>query len=584
MKHQKMMRVFLYATMLVSWLSVSAMAQSPKIEEPIAAIAADSTEIKWQPRVEYYRLVLRVSTPDGEVFTKQFEAGTIPSFKLINDSGLKLRDGQYVYELRLIPNLDPEVKRALAAARENGNSDEVVQELQRSGQLPTHAPVQSGAFSVQEGAVYVSGPEEPGSSRVKRAGVSVQSSGQKNSGVVTILDQVIPDDLIVQGSACVGLDCVNNESFGFDTIRLKENNTRIKFDDTSTAAGFPANDWQLTANDSANGGASKFSIEDITGAKVPFTLTAGAPTNSVFVSSTGRVGFRTSTPVLDLHVNTGDTPAARLEQNNSSGFTAQTWDVAGNEANFFVRDVTGGSRLPFRIRPGAPTSSIDINASGRVGIGTSSPLARLHVGTQTAAPIITGSTLVVEESGDTTMVIKSSAGGEFFVLQNNSLGVIGTSSNHPLDVRTNNTTRIFATAAGNVGFGGLTTPTNPIEHSNGARLTAGGVWTNASSKAMKMNIRTLSTREALKALLGLRPVTFQYRAEPGEAYVGFIAEDVPDLVATNDRKSLSSMDIVAVLTKAVQEQQKTIAELKEKVARLEKSRVRQALLEKRKSK
>jgi len=53
---------------------------------------------------------------------------------------------------------------------------------------------------------------------------------------------VIPDDLIVPGSACIGLDCVNNESFGFDTIRLKENNTRIKFDDTSTASGFPAND------------------------------------------------------------------------------------------------------------------------------------------------------------------------------------------------------------------------------------------------------------------------------------------------------------------------------------------------------
>jgi len=34
-------------------------------------------------------------------------------------------------------------------------------------------------------------------------------------------DQVIPDDLIVQGSNCVGLDCVDNESFGFDTLRLK---------------------------------------------------------------------------------------------------------------------------------------------------------------------------------------------------------------------------------------------------------------------------------------------------------------------------------------------------------------------------
>ena len=40
-------------------------------------------------------------------------------------------------------------------------------------------------------------------------------------------DQVILDDLIVDGSACVGQDCVNGESFGFDTIRIKENNLNI---------------------------------------------------------------------------------------------------------------------------------------------------------------------------------------------------------------------------------------------------------------------------------------------------------------------------------------------------------------------
>ena len=38
----------------------------------------------------------------------------------------------------------------------------------------------------------------------------------------------------------------------------------------------------------------------------------------------------------------------------------------------------------------------------------------------------------------------------------------------------------------------------------------------------------------------------------------FIAEDVPDLVATKDRKGLSPMDIVAVVTKVVQDQQETI--------------------------
>jgi hypothetical protein len=69
---------------------------------------------------------------------------------------------------------------------------------------------------------------------------------------------------------------------------------------------------------------------------------------------------------LPFRVKAGDTPGINLVQTADSGFTAQTWDVAGNEANFFIRDVTGGSRLPFRIRPGAPTGGIDIQATGEV--------------------------------------------------------------------------------------------------------------------------------------------------------------------------------------------------------------------------
>ncbi|MDJ0613689.1 MAG: hypothetical protein QNJ29_08405 [Rhizobiaceae bacterium] len=199
-------------------------------------------------------------------------------------------------------------------------------------------------------------------------------------------DNVINDDLIVTFSACVGNDCANGESFGFDTLRLKENNLRIHFDDTSNSASFPNNDWRITVNDSSNGGANKFSIDDVTGGRTPFTIEAGAPSNSLFVDDGGRVGLGTSTPVVDLHAVSGNTPTLRLEQDGSSGFTPQTWDLAGNEANFFVRDVTNGSRLPLQIKPGAPSNSIYVAASGDVGIGTTSPDAELDVdgGSETA--------------------------------------------------------------------------------------------------------------------------------------------------------------------------------------------------------
>ena len=36
-----------------------------------------------------------------------------------------------------------------------------------------------------------------------------------------------------------------------------------------------------------------------------------------------------------------------MEQDGSSGFNPQTWDLDGNETDFFVRDVTHASSLPF---------------------------------------------------------------------------------------------------------------------------------------------------------------------------------------------------------------------------------------------
>jgi len=345
----------------------------PSGPEPVGHLTTSASSVQWMTSaIDHEMVILTVVGPNGAVFHKEFARGSAPSFRL-QDLGGRLTDGAYTYELRVVPRISDEVKKQLAAARAEGD-DDAAGRIQNAAGINPEALVQSGSLRVINGSFVSSDLDEPASGPTAAGKTPVASSVK----VIKPLDVVTADDEIIQGSLCVGLDCVNNESFGFDTIRLKENNTRIKFDDTSTSTGFPNHDWQLTANDSASGGANKFSIEDITAATVPFTVTGSAPTNSVFVDSTGRLGLRTATPVLDIHVATSNTPAMRLEQNNSGGFTAQTWDIAGNEANFFVRDVTGGSRLPFRIRPGAPTSSIDINASGNVGVGTASPSERLH--------------------------------------------------------------------------------------------------------------------------------------------------------------------------------------------------------------
>jgi hypothetical protein len=72
-------------------------------------------------------------------------------------------------------------------------------------------------------------------------------------------------------------------------------------------------------------------------------------------------------------------------------------------------------------------------------------------------------------------------------------------------------------------------------------------------------------------------VKYNYKVDKADKHVGFIAEDVPDLVATADRKGLSPMDVTAVLTRVVQELQrenqeykKIISDLQERMAKLEK--------------
>ena len=555
-------------------------------QNKVANMTSSGSSVRWDVTASNAGLVVTISAPDGQVFRKESREGSA-EIKLVDSKGERLPDGLYAYELRVIPIISSTVKETLSKARAKGNDEEVGRDLRKSGALPVPV-VESGSFSILNGSVVLPGSmDEPTSKRVAQVttparpfrattfrptgGVAMNGFKRHHAVLNPFFDFVIADDLIVQGSACVGLDCVDGESFGFDTIRVKENNTRIQFDDTSTSAGFASNNWQIRANSSASGGGNFLAFVDqgTTGnsetGTIVFEVDAGAPANSLRVSSGGNIGVGTATPVLDVHINTTDTPAIRLEQNNSGGFTAQTWDVAGNEANFFVRDVTSGSRLPFRIRPGAPTSSIDIAANGFVGVGTASP--GLVSGTSSQVLEIAGTSNPGVAFRNTNGTAR-----QYFMY-------VTSSGNNLLNIydATAAVDRVTLTPAGLFGIG-TTAPTDTLSVNGTASKPGGGSWAVFSDERLKNIKGRFNT--GLNAVMQLQPIRYEYKSNnalglksEGE-HVGFAAQSlkqiIPEAVSSTESGYLTVNNdpIIWTMLDAIKEQQKEIEQLKTEVRRL----------------
>ena len=196
------------------------------------------------------------------------------------------------------------------------------------------------------------------------------------AGVPAAAD-LLSGDSYVTGRLCVGANCVNGEGFGEATLKLKQNITRLTFEDTSSTANYPANNWQLWVNDDAEFGLDRFTIRDRTGDTMPFTVQGGAPDNALWIADTGFVGLGTSMPGTDLHIVDGGNATIRLETDTSQGGSARIWDIS---AGYFDLHIFNRSRLftPFVIDKDATSYLLKLGA-GKVGINTESPVARLHV-------------------------------------------------------------------------------------------------------------------------------------------------------------------------------------------------------------
>jgi hypothetical protein len=297
-----------------------------------------------------------------------------------------------------------------------------------------------------------------------------------------------------------------------------------------------------------------------------------------------------------------------------NAFTGIQFLVGGNgeAAISAIRSDDGAADIAFGTRSaGARTQKMVLTAAGNLGLGTTSPGAKLEVNQAGAA--FPGFKLTGNNSPGLQIVETSGVTAHF---GNDSAGVyIGSSTSFPFVLRTNNTERARIDTSGNLLVGttsaisslteqlavkvasGNATPISTSVPSNANRYQiefytpsglAGYVLTNtltttyasSSDYRLKNNITPMTGALAKVALL--KPVTYKWNIDGSDGQ-GFIAHELQDVVPDCVTGAKDAVDkdgkpqyqgvdtsfLVATLTAAIQEQQALITTLTARITALE---------------
>lgn len=542
-------------------LSVRLSADEPRPTKALLTqVSVTPTQVEWLPLADHKHLVLTVAGPEDFYLQRDLRAGEALSFSALDFQDNRLPNGIYAYELRA-----------------------------------EGAPVQSGHLWVQE----------------ERFVDKIPADLKPPIRNVTALEEVIPDNLVVEGRACIGSACEPGDGDNATApLHIKDNGIyQIKFDALNCCVPWEVA-WILQANEPQVSG--DFLIR--TTGLIPFRISPNAPDNSFTIFANGNIGLGTLTPAvrLDVKANSSGLATARLQNSSATGYSGTEYlDNAGNVDLFFgVDNAASTARLnsinnnPIVILTNS-TERMRVTSAGNVGIGTTSPAEKLHVfenadantlltvensntGTSAAGVLRAKSdtafvNFIAHGSGRTITRYGLTLGGRGEILHTGGNGlIIGTLEADDIVMGTNNTNRLQI----NGSTGAVTVSGN---------LTVNGTFSNPSSRELKEGFEPVDPRTVLDRFAQLSIQEWSYKSDARKLrHVGPTVEDFQTAFGLGtEGQYIFPMDVQGVtmtavqgLYQLVQEKDAKIAELAQEkdaqIAELQKElrEIRQLLLEK----
>jgi len=344
-------------------------------------------------------------------------------------------------------------------------------------------------------------------------------------------------------------------------------------------------------------------------------------TERMRIDSSGNVGIGTDSPENPLHVNGGTSNTLAKFESTDDFALIEFKDSNAGATGCFI----GGAGDDFVVSPNA-NEKFRVTSAGNVGIGTNNPTGNLEVkSTAETAAYVTGSASSLRllaydldgscyiQSGTST----ASSQAPLYISGMNGTNITAafdTANQRVLIGATSNTStsaklEVHGSPTGGgqapsaIINGGIDSSTclNCIKTSTTTSSSArfiqfyantystpmGGIVGNGSSNAqfqsisderLKENIQSLSG--SLDKVLALNPVSYDWKYNGEHIEAGFVAQEVeqvlPEYVTTEDDedqiKGLTggmTAGYIAVLTKAIQEQQTIIDDLKARIETLE---------------